>query len=377
MHNKIILIDNYVPDKQESMKRFATMLKDGFETAGLDVEVRKPVVFFGAIAKSTVSGYGKWLGYLDKWILYPLLLLLKRVSEKKRLYHICDHSNAPYLKFLPKSRTSITCHDVLAIRGALGHKDAYCDASAAGKVLQNWILKNLLKAEKIATVSQLTFDQLKDLNNGAAKPQWKVIHNGFNAGFKALPEHVWKKVLQDKGCSMLANNNYIFHVGSNLPRKNRTMLIEMVAALGQQWVGLICFAGQAIDDDLRALFTKFQLNDRVIEVINPGHDHLEALLNGAQAFVFPSFSEGFGWPVIEAQACETPVLASSLRPMPEVGGNAAVYANPYEPADFAKGFLKILDTDVSAGLKQSGLENIKRFNTNDMIAAYLKLMNIN
>jgi len=377
MRNKTILIDNYVPDKQESMKRFASMLKEGFEEAGLKVDVWKPIVIFGYLAKSTVSGYGKWLGYIDKWVLYPILLLIKTSVSGNQVYHVCDHSNAPYLKFLPKKRTSITCHDVLAIRGALGHKDAYCDASAAGKVLQNWILKNLLKASKIAAVSLLTYDQLKELNNGVAKPQWQVIHNGFNAGFKPLAREAWAATLVKNNYEKLTTTKYIFHVGSGLPRKNRQMLLEMVAKLDTKWDGLICFAGQPMDHDLLALCSKLKLNDRVVEVVNPNHELLEALLNGAEAFVFPSFSEGFGWPVIEAQACKTPVLASNLRPMPEVGGAAAIYADPYDPADFARGFLELKQPEVRLGLETSGLENIKRFETRIMMAAYLKLIETN
>ncbi len=58
-----------------------------------------------------------------------------------------------YLKQLPVDRTVITCHDVLAIRGALGYEDAGVSASKTGKILQNWILNNLTDARKLAAVS--------------------------------------------------------------------------------------------------------------------------------------------------------------------------------------------------------------------------------
>lgn len=377
MHKNIVLIGNYAPDKQESMERFTQMLKRGIENSGINVTIWYPVIFFGRLAKTTTNGFGKWLGYLDKWILFPVLLRLRVLKSKGAVYyHICDHSNSPYVNPLPKQFTSITCHDVLAIRGALGFKDAYCPATSTGKILQQWILKNLLKVNKIAAVSQFTLDQLIDLNKGQSKPGWEVIHNGFNAGFTSLTEPQWVNKLKAEGVPQLTVKPYILHVGSNLQRKNRKMLLEMTAALGDKWDGLVCFAGQPMNDKLLKLAGDLKLNDRVVVVKKPSHEYLEALINGAQAFVFPSFSEGFGWPVTEAQACGTPVIASNLAPMPEVGGyEGAVYVDPYNPQEFAAALLRLQDTQYVTKLNTAGFANIKRFDTSIMIKAYLKMFN--
>jgi len=373
-NKKIILIGNYVPDRQESMERFTQMLKSGFESAGIDVAIWYPTVFFGKLSKSTLSGFGKWLGYLDKWLVFSLVLRLKKSNDANVRYHICDHSNAAYVPHLPKGRTSITCHDVLAIRGALGFKDAYCPASSTGTILQKWILKNLLSADKIAAVSQFTLNQLIALNKGIAKPGWTVIHNGFNAGFKKLDSTEWQGVLQDNSQESLINNPYIVHVGSNLQRKNRKMLLNMVASLGEKWNGLICFTGQPMNAELMQQASQLGLAGRIVEIKKPSHLYLEALINGAQAFVFPSFSEGFGWPVIEAQACGTPVIASSLEPMPEVGSNGAIYADPYNASAFAEALLSVNRNEGISELLQNGFENTKRFNTDLMNKKYLELI---
>src|SRR5712675_779390 len=118
----IILIGNYKPDDQVSMQRFTNMLEKGFNEAGITSEIWYPRVFFGKWVKQTFYGLGKWLGYIDKWIIFPFILK-RRIRRSKRQnksfsFHICDHSNAPYLKYLPVERTVITCHDVLAIMGA-------------------------------------------------------------------------------------------------------------------------------------------------------------------------------------------------------------------------------------------------------------------
>lgn len=373
---KVILIGNYKPDNQESMFRFQSMLEAGFEESNVSVEVWYPTLFFGRLFKTTLSGIGKWFGYIDKWVIFPLVILFKRSSAENVRYHICDHSNAPYVSYLPKKRTSITCHDVLAIRGALGHKDAYCPASSTGKILQKWILRNLLKAEKIASVSNFTHNQLVELNGGVSKPGWQVIHNGFNAGFQILENSDWKSTLISSGQQQLLEKPYIVHVGSNLQRKNRAMLIKMVAHIADKWDGYICFTGQVMNEELNALAKTYSLTDRIVEIKKPSHKNLEALINGAQAFVFPSFSEGFGWPVIEAQACGTPVIASNLQPMPEVGGNGAIYADPYSVEEFANSLLEISGAD---GIKindllSKSLENIERFDSQLMNSRYLELI---
>ena len=104
-------------------------------------------------------------------------------------FHICDHSNAPYLDHLPKERTAITCHDVLAIRGALGYEDAHCEPSATGVILQKWILSKLVKSKITACVSYQTLHHLMALEQKHQSEQKKrlVIYNAFNANFYPIP----------------------------------------------------------------------------------------------------------------------------------------------------------------------------------------------
>jgi len=368
---RIILIGNYQPDKQESMQRFARMLEGGFQQAGYKTEIWYPTVFLGA-----ASG-NKWLGYVDKWILYPLvirwLLFSKQLKSNQIRFHICDHSNAPYLKYLPADRTSITCHDVLAIRGALGYDDAHCSASGTGKMLQMWILRHLKRAERLASVSQLTLTQLRELaqNQEAEKSSWRVIHNAYNADFKPMAVEPIKALLHPYG--LAANTPFLLHVGSGLPRKNRRLLLDMVVSMGKQWAGYICYAGKAVDESLMAHADSLGLRDRIISVINPDHETLVALYSACDAFLFPSFSEGFGWPVIEAQACGAPVIASGLAPMPEVSGGAAMYADPFVPQTFADAFLKLKDKRIRTDLIQRGFENARRFELKQIVSDYLNL----
>ena len=380
MISKIILIGNYLPDKQESMIRFAHLLNNGFCDAGIKSEIWVPKVLLGAKGTSTNSGIGKWLGYLDKYVFFPMLLKRRIKNEKLNdasvRFHICDHSNAPYLKYLPLKRTSITCHDVIAIRSGMGFADSYVTGSMLGKVLQKWILRSLKKASSIAFVSQNTFDQFIDLiPNTIISNNWKVIHNSFNNDFKIIDKIEAQLICQRIGLN--ASSPFLLHVGSNLIRKNRLLLLDMVSYLSKERIINICFAGDGLESELVTKAGELGLTNQVVSVVKPDHETLVALYNCCDAFIFPSLSEGFGWPVIEAQACGAPVIASNYAPMPEVSGGAALHFDPKKPRDFASGYEALQKNNLRNILIKKGLENSVRFESKNMIKAYIELINFN
>ena len=362
------------------MIRFADLLANGLQACGFNAEIITPKPIVLGKNSNPGGGLGKWLGYVDKWILFPFTLR-RVVREKQRdfgdqvYFHVCDHSNAPYLAHLPAARTAITCHDVLAIRGALGYPDSYCPASRAGVFLQRWILKNLRRAKKIACVSKLTLHQLVETAAEKNPPVgWTVIPNALNATFKKTKIEAALKMLHSAGIKI--PQPFLLHVGSNLPRKNRRMLLQMVAQSNPPWPGHICFAGEPADDLLLNEARDLKISEHVHSVAKPSHEVLCALYSLAHAFVFPSLSEGFGWPLIEAQACGTPVIASNLEPLPEVSGGAALHADPHDAKAFASALQSLSDDAVRDSLVERGEKNAARFTVPVMIQQYLALHGI-
>jgi glycosyltransferase involved in cell wall biosynthesis len=374
---RFVLIGNYLPDGQESMLRFAELLANGLRGRGIAVEILSPRPTMLGKNNNPSIGNSKWLEYVEKWIVFPIHL--RRIVRKRRQefgdcirYHVCDHSNAPYLAHLPKRRTSITCHDVLAIRSALGFPAAYCPVSRTGVILQRWILTHLRCAERVACVSNLTFRHLREVAGRAAPtPGWRVVLNALNAKFERIEAGEARRTLE--GRHILLPKSFLLHVGSNLPRKNRRMLLQMIRGGDKPWEGDICFAGEPMNDLLAEEARKLGISDRVHSVEKPDHKTLCALYSLAHAFVFPSFSEGFGWPAIEAQACGTPVIGSNLEPLPEVSGGAALYADPHNAGSFAAALLELDDKAVRDSLIAKGLKNTARFGLATMIESYLAL----
>ncbi|MCR4031242.1 MULTISPECIES: glycosyltransferase family 4 protein [Flavobacterium] len=377
MIKDIILVGNYAPDKQYSMQIFEVLMAEGYRKAKFNVSTIRPDEIFRKLSFNKNSLI-KWLAYIDKFVLFPIKLLLLRFKNfilfKSVSYHICDHSNAFYLYFLPKNKTIITCHDVLAIRAGLGFSGTYCHATKSGQVLQRIILKALSGAKKLATVSDFTLNQLIEIDN---KPRitknWITIHNAISEKFTPSSEDEVHKVLNK--FQQLKNKDIILHVGSDLERKNRKLLIHMIAELKNDWDGILVLAGEPLNSELLDLIKELEVSDQIVQIHNPTNNEIIALYSICQAMIFPSYSEGFGWPIIEAQACGAPVITSNKAPMMnEVGGNAALYADPDNPSSFLDQFQKIRNKGFRNEIVLKGYENAKRFDFNNTVNQYVQLI---
>lgn len=94
------------------------------------------------------------------------------------------------------------------------------------------------------------------------------------------------------------------------------------------------------------------------------------------ALLFPSSYEGFGLPILEAQATGRPAITSNILSMPEVAGDAAVYVDPHDVSSIRKGVLRILaDRGLRGHLISKGLENTKRFRPEAIAKMYAALYN--
>ena len=141
----VLLIGNYRPDQQQSMQRFSAIMLQGLTAAGVKAELIAPEPILGDIpwAGRFIS---KWVAYIDKYLLFPFQLRRKLAATQPAIVHVCDHSNAVYVQRCRGTPVVVTCHDLLAVRGAFGEQTD-CPASVTGRILQRWILKGLLHAE--------------------------------------------------------------------------------------------------------------------------------------------------------------------------------------------------------------------------------------
>jgi glycosyltransferase involved in cell wall biosynthesis len=366
----VLLIGNYAPDQQQSMQRFSAMMLQGLTAAGVDAQLIRPPAVFGKI-RVFGAFVAKWLAYIDKFVVFPMQLR-KQLRRRPEVVHICDHSNAVYVKRCRRVPVIVTCHDLLAVRGALG-EDTDCPASFAGKILQRWILGGLRKADAVACISEATADDAERLiGHGVGRPHLSVVPMGLNYPYKKLPvdvAHARLRAIANLNC----NVPFALHVGSNLRRKNRDAVIRIFAKCKDKWNGRLVFAGDLLNEELVSLAERLGVADRVVQLHNPESEILEALYNCATALVYPSRFEGFGWPIIEAQTCGCPVICSNSGPLPEAAGDAGFFHRVEDEDGFAADLLRLTNPAKRQIWSEGSVRHAAKFSTDKMIGQYVDI----
>ena len=366
----VLLIGNYPLDRQQSMQRFGTMMLRGLNDAGVSAKLIVPRPCLGKF-RAAGSFIGKWLGYIDKFVLFPRELR-SALREQPALVQICDHSNAIYTRWIDNVPVVVTCHDLLAVRGALG-EETDCPASFTGKFLQRWILRGLRCADEVVCVSHATeTDAHRLISSRNANPRIELVHLGLSYPFRKLSvDETSKRLAAISGFDKSVP--FVVHVGSNLRRKNRDGALRIFARTKDQWNARFVFAGDALTPDLLSLAANLGISDRIAQVADASSELLEALYNRAVAMLYPSRFEGFGWPVIEAQACGCPVVCSNTGPLPEAAGDAGLFHDPDDEEGFASDLLRLRDPAQRAIWSEKSLRNAERFSAGRMISHYIDI----
>ena len=362
---KVLLIANYLPDHQESMLRYARMLSFELGKRGHQVKmVSPPVNLLKRI--DAESPLAKWIAYFDKYILARSAL--RAECRWADVVHVCDHSNAMYLALAHATPSVITCHDLLAVFAARGRYPGIV-VGRTGRLLQRWIASSLLRARRVICVSHQTAADLKELADGHPPPS-TVVHNPLNWEYEPAPASETRRILEARGLAQVGE--YLFHIGSNAWYKNRPAVVRIFAALKRSPAfgqASLVMAGEPWSPELRALVAASGQAAHIYELHGVTNEELRALYSGASALLFPSREEGFGWPILEAQACGCPVITTNHAPMTEVAGGAAILVDPDEPEAAAAIILR--EMPRSPELRAAGLKNVTRFSMSGAIDGYL------
>jgi glycosyltransferase involved in cell wall biosynthesis len=218
------------------------------------------------------------------------------------------------------------------------------------------LLEAAERAVRIITPSQYTADQLVQ-NAGTPREKIRVIPEGVDLPTSLLPHEERQKErerLVGKG------NQMVLSVGVLQTRKNTVNALRALANLPPRYrlvlVGGDGFGSEAIHDFIR----KERLESRLKLLGHVAADRLPVLYQAASVFLFPSFEEGFGLPVLEAMAYGLPVVASRTSSLPEVGGAAVLYVDPHDPRDIGEKVLIAVEDDslrqqlIDLGRKRAG-----------------------
>lgn len=273
-----------------------------------------------------VPGLGRWshVETADRIInrMWDYRRTLAAQADDFDLFHIVDHSYAHLVTVLPPDRSLVMCHDIDAFAGVLPGAEGQ---SMVGRILGEQLLAGLVAARKIVCGSHATRDAL--LASGVVEPsRLAVVPYGLHPTCTPRSDPRAEAVADGQLGPMDPACPEILHVGSTVPRKRIDVLLEVFAALRDRHpsIRLIRVGGAFTRSQLR-LVSRLGLGDRVTVLPYLERRVLAAVYRRAAVVLQPSDREGFGLPVAEAMACGTPVVASDLAPLREVGGAMASY----------------------------------------------------
>lgn len=298
------------------MRRFTEQLAVGLRQLNISVEVYPVPTVIGKLGAKG-SGIGKWIGYIDKYLLFPFILK-RKLSQLpgNSIIHIIDHSNAPYSKWLQGCPHVVTCHDLLAIRCALGEIPQN-EPKWTGKQQQAMILRGLKSSQCIASVSLATQQDVTHLVG--SKLEWQHhIPNSLDESF--IQEALKESANAHRGSKPLLqlpdDNRYTMHIGGEKWYKNRKAVLHVFAKMAAKDSKLhLVIVGPEFSTEALSETACTELLPRIHYFSGIEDEQLRELYRAAELLIFPSHVEGFGWPILEAQACGCAVATFSVEPM--------------------------------------------------------------
>ena len=272
--------------------------------------------------------------------------------------HRIDLLHSPHF-MLPLRRSCasvVTIHDViyLACKQDL--------PSWAGRLYyKKMMAASVRAAERIITVSQ--FSKQEILHWLKVDPsKIEVVYSGISPAFQPVTDAARLEQIRSKYC---IKDGFILYAGIYKPRKNHEALFRAFQKLVANGVSAqLVIAGPMKEGeaDLSKLAAELGINKQVVFTGFVDDSNLAALYSAARVYACPSLYEGFGFTVLEAQACGTPVVCSPETSLPEVAGGGALYADPRNTDEFAAALARAFSDDqLRAELIQKGHKNCDCF----------------
>lgn len=290
-----------------------------------------------------ISGIKASIYTLKSNSFFPLRDIIKLNKTDADIYHISGDVNF-IATFLLKKNIILTIHDI----------GRYLVLSGLKKILYKWywITLPIFFSKYIFSSSEQTQKRIK-------------MHLSFNQ----------KKILHVPICSGLdikttikkdSKAFKILHIGTS-ENKNLTNVIKSIANINCTLI----IVGKILPKD-NDLLEKHNIDFQ--NYINASNKKMISLYQDANLLTFPSFHEGFGLPIIEAQMAGTPVITSKISPMIEVSGNAALLVDPNLVSDIRNGILKIIDSPALQNkMIEDGLKNTERYSVKIVTVRHIEL----
>ncbi len=365
----------------QSMPRFARMLEQAYLARGHQVQMWLPQAkLYALIPQGRLS---KWAGYIDQYLLFPIWVRKQvRQQPADALYVFCDQALGPWVPLVKHKPHVVHVHDLLALRSALG--DVPENPTAwSGKIYQRYIRNGFQQAKHFISISNKTREDLHRFGEVNATIS-EVVYNGLNYPYKPMLPKEAMQVLINAG-QPAKPEGMLLHLGGSQWYKNLAGVIQLYIEYAKNEAKPLplCCVSPTPNKKIQLLLKQVPPQGQILFVQGIDNQALQAAYSLARVFIFPSLAEGFGWPIIEAQACGCPVLTTDAAPMSEIGGSAASYIPVLKSSDDVQTWaingaaklksLLAMSEKQRKKLVNAGIENVTRFNADDAIEGYLNI----
>lgn len=258
---------------------------------------------------------------VNRFLDYPRHV--QSLRDQYDLFHLADHSYSQLVHHLPAHRTVVTCHDLDTFRSVLD--SAHERRSALFRAMTGRILTGFRRAARVTCDSATVRAEIL-AHRLVAPEHLVVIPNGVHPSCSPAPNAPADAEAERLLGRARADVPEILHVGSTIARKRIDVLLRVFAAIRHEVPSahLVRVGGElTAEQDLLA--REIGVANAIISLPFLSRDVLAAIYRRAALVLQPSSAEGFGLPVVEAMACGTPVVASDIAVLREVGGEVAAY----------------------------------------------------
>jgi glycosyltransferase involved in cell wall biosynthesis len=308
---------------------------------------------------------------------YPLWeqIALPRASRKLKLDLLhCTSNTAPEMPGVP---LVLTLHDIIYMEGSWlslirGKGTAY---QRFGNVYRRHVVPRAIsKSSMVLTVSEFEKERITDFFHMDAN-RLKAVYNGVGEHFKPLTD---QSTIENYRKKFNLPDSYVFFLGNTVQKKNTPGTLKAFAMfLKKTGLTLPLVMLDFDKSDLVRILEEIGEPELISKIHLTGYvsnQELPGIYSLADIFLYPSFRESFGIPILEAQRCGTPVITSNTSSMPEVAGNGAMIIDPYKPEEICEAMVQIISQpEMRQDLVEKGFANAAKFSWRAMAESVLSV----
>ena len=276
----------------------------------------------------------------------PLRKLLKGMD----LYHTSS----------PDHMDTLSCKGILTVHDCLWKSYPSTFQPKVVKRIEDCFVRGIARAEGIMTSSHATKNDIVQWYR-LPKEKIRVVYIGVGEEFEKVDDITERSYISKR---YGLGGPYLLYVGGIEPRKNVSGLMraffQIHESIPHRLVLVGCLGWRS--EEVQKLRESLHLEKKVLLTDYVPKKDLVLLYSFADLFIYPSFYEGFGIPILEAFKCQVPVVTSLGSALEEVAGDAAILVHPDRPEEIAQAIVKGLrDTTLRQEMIQKGVERAKQF----------------